>query len=227
MYTLPQQLHQDPLLTRMPGPVQEVYCRLDLASAFFSCVFERSTKGYLTVPQSVTPSAFRLSRDCVHGRTTFWVRGRRYQSGLVTDKDLIMHTLFLLGYPDLDRRHSNEVYWTMDDLLCVCFAAQCRMPGGFAGTVRFAILFEIAPVHVDHLLKTAHISIDSRDFEVPSRMPTFGLAQRGVPLSLDTDFYAMYFDNIQRVFGLYRCTIDDRDAEDSRVTAFKEHFREH
>ena len=52
---------EDPVITRMPGPVQEVFYHLGLVQAFF--LRSQGNQDHIVLQQSCTPYNFMLSRD--------------------------------------------------------------------------------------------------------------------------------------------------------------------
>ena len=85
---------EDPMLTRMPGPVQEVFCQLGLVHAFF--LRSQGNQDHIVLQQSCTPYNFMLSRDSINPGTTLWLYGKSDQCGLVSGIADIMGILSFL-----------------------------------------------------------------------------------------------------------------------------------
>ena len=188
---------EDPVITRMPGPVQEVFYHLDLKTAMFTRVDGNVQS--VDLPQSCTPSRFTLSRDCIHSGTTLWVRGKSGRSGLVSSKEDIM---FILSFfRELDRAEFKEVYWTRDGFLCSSFAAECAKSSQCTGIVTFAVLYQLEEVDGGNQLKFRHISIDAREFVFPTTLSIPKHVHRFHP-DASTHFIGHFMSSIRCVLGL-------------------------
>ena len=192
---------EDPVITRMPGPVQEVFYQLGLARAFF--LRSQGNQDHIIVlQQSCTPHNFMLSRDSINPDTTLWLRGKSDRSGLVSSIANIMGVLSL--FRQLHYTQEREVYWTTDDFLCSSFVAGCTQPTSCTGIVKFDVLYQIAADYIGYQLTIRHISIDAREFIYP----TLGFIDedRHIALNPSTNFLGYFVISLLSVLGLFKKT---------------------
>ena len=192
-----ESIFEDPVIARMPGPVQEVFYQLDLVQAFFLRYHDNQHD--IVLQQSCMPYNFILSRDCISPGTTLWLRGKSDRCVLVSSIPDIVGILSLFG--DLNFTQEREVYWTTNDFLCSSFAAGCTQPSESTGIVRFAVVYQLAADYSGYQVTIVHISIDTREFICP----TFGFTDENMRLiafNPCTYFLGYFLLSIMCVLGL-------------------------
>ena len=188
---------EDPVITRMPGPVQEVFHQLGLVQAFF--LRSQGNQDHIVLQQSCSPFNVMLSRYSINPGTTLWLRGKSDRSGLVSSIADIMGILSFFG--GLNYTQERDVYWTTDGFLCSSFAAGCTQPSECTGIVRFAVQYQIAEVDGVCELTIRHISIDAREFI----FPTLGIIDENsmrTALTPITNFLGYFLLSVMCVLGV-------------------------